>query len=74
MENTISESIPVGANTESAEAAYLSGEAAMEASPNRLANLWLLLLSGILGLTLLCTGALVAWPVLSWLATKVTEM
>lgn len=50
-------------------AAYLKPEVLKEPKHNQLANLWLLLLAGILGLTLLCTGVLVAWPIISYLAS-----
>lgn len=37
-------------------------------TPNRFANLWLLILGVVLALTLLCTGVLVAWPILAQIA------
>lgn len=68
MENTASEAIRVEMMESTAY------PAAEKAAPNRLAGLWLWLMFIIMTLTLLCTGVLVAWPVLSWLAGRFTEM
>lgn len=38
---------------------------------NRLAGVWLLALSAILGLTILCTAALVAWPLVGYIASRI---
>ena len=65
MENTGSEAIPM----EMLESTY-----AEQAAPNKLAGAWLWLMFIIMTLTLLCTGVLVAWPVLTWVAARFTEM
>jgi hypothetical protein len=49
---------------------YLRKEEAKTATPNRLANLWLIVLSIILGTTLTCTGILVAWPILAFIGSR----
>jgi len=44
--------------------------AVMTATTNKLAGVWLLALSAVLGLTVLCTAALVAWPLVGYISTR----
>jgi len=37
---------------------------------NRLANVWLFCLLGVLGLTALCTAVLVAWPLVAYVSSR----
>jgi len=39
-------------------------------STNRFAGIWLLTLSAVLGLTLLCTAVLVAWPLVGYISSR----
>jgi len=37
---------------------------------NRFANLWLMSLMAVLGLTLICTATLVAWPLIGYISSR----
>lgn len=70
MENVIKQHA-ASVRTETAEGTPHPWSAAEKnVSPNRFANLWLLILGLIMALTLLCTGILVAWPILARIASK----
>lgn len=68
MENTLKLHVAsVGTETEEAPE-ILAAEKSF--TMNRFANLWLLTLGFVIALTLLCTGVLVAWPLLAHIASK----